>query len=207
VPQVRLEWVERGPRKGGCQRHHSHEEKEEVMKLAQFVMQGSQAKRIVTCNRMAWITQQGAAIITALSVAGSSTSVKSVRAALSTGNVAFYLYGSDAIGQYIMLSRYKGGYKFGWHRLGPDFYHLVAVAKLPGFMPRFSEEALFQELKSPRFTTPIIREWVPALSEELRYRGHLEVVEQHGLTTGMLHATTEDLDAALAAIAPLPIPA
>lgn len=176
------------------------------MKLAQFVMQGNQANRIVTCNRMAWITQRGSTIITALSVAGSSTSVKSVRAALSTGNITFYLHGSDAIGEWVQFSRYKGGYKFGWHRLTHDFYHMVAVAKMPGFMPQYSHDALYWELKSNRYTTPIIREWVPMLESELQSRGLLTVKEQHGITSGVLDATSQDLDDSLQAIAPLPIP-
>ena len=80
------------------------------------------------------------------------------------------------------------------HRLDYGLCHAMFVTKMDGFMPVFTEEPLWRELQKPRFTTPILREWLPFIRESLYQRDLLRFAESFGCKPGILLANTEQLD-------------
>jgi hypothetical protein len=68
------------------------------------------------------------------------------------------------------------------------------VARTPGFMPLVSEEALWQELNNVRFTTPILRSWLPHIEASLREQDYLEDAYCFNAPCGVLNLNTEALD-------------
>ena len=175
------------------------------MTLAQLRLTGNEASHTLWCDALARNRVDTDQVILVASVAGSGTAIKAVRAALSTGKCTFTLDESETIGRHVEMVRYRDGYRFHVHKLASDVAHLVAIAKQPGLLPVYSIDALYHELKTDRYTTPILREWLDDLEAELKSRRLLAVAEMHGITSGLLRATSDDLDACLAAIAPLAI--
>lgn len=175
------------------------------MNLARLRMQGNESSHTLWCDALTKHRVESDHVILVASVAGSGTAIKAMRAALSTGRCTFRLDDSDEIASYAEMGRYKGGYRFVTHKLASDVAHLVAIAKMPGLLPVYSHDALYRELKCERYTTPVLRDWVPAIEAELKQRRLLSVAQMHGITSGLLGATSDDLDECLRSIAPLAV--
>jgi hypothetical protein len=58
-----------------------------------------------------------------------------------------------------------------------------------------TDESLWQELNTTRFTTPILREWIPFIDRKLRECNRLENAHVFNCQCGILSATTAKLDA------------
>ena len=86
------------------------------------------------------------------------------------------------------------GYAFASHKLGYGMAHAVAVCKRPGFLVDDSDEALWRELKSPRYTTPMLRSWSPYLRAQLAQADLLERHANHACHCCTLSASDEILD-------------
>lgn len=86
------------------------------------------------------------------------------------------------------------GYDLHKHKMSYGMVHALFITRMPGFMKVVSEEALWQELKTLRFTTPVLREWVPYIDATLREDYHLEDANTFGCHCGILSATTKALD-------------
>ncbi len=61
-------------------------------------------------------------------------------------------------------------------------------------MPVVTDETVWQLLHGDRFTTPILREWMPWLRQEMRNRGHIVPLNQSGCQAGLALAKHETLD-------------
>src|SRR3954454_14504010 len=72
--------------------------------------------------------------------------------------------------------------------------HALFITRMKGFMLVVSEESLWQELKENRFTTPLLREWMPYVEGQLRTQDLLEEALVFNVTCGVLSATTTHLD-------------
>lgn len=86
------------------------------------------------------------------------------------------------------------GYACHTHKLGYGLVHAMFLARMDGFMRVVTPESLWQELNHVRFTTPILREWLPYLERELRQRDRLEEAQVFNCACGVLSATTKSLD-------------
>ena len=86
------------------------------------------------------------------------------------------------------------GYQVFTHKLGYGMAHALFITRMPGFMKTVTEESLWQELKTVRFTTPILREWMPYIEKTLRHEDRLENAHTFGCECGILSATTQSLD-------------
>jgi len=80
------------------------------------------------------------------------------------------------------------------HRLGYNVFHGIFIAQTKGLMLDGSDEALWNELKAPRFTTPLLRSWLPYLRRELASAGKLVPLGCLDCDCMGLTATTQDLD-------------
>lgn len=81
----------------------------------------------------------------------------------SASNPDGYEYGSFGY----LVREGEFGYTCYTAHLGCNTWHLLALSDAPGFLPVLSEVALWNELRSPRFSTPMIRAWLPWIAEQL----------------------------------------
>jgi hypothetical protein len=65
------------------------------------------------------------------------------------------------------------GYRIDAHRLGYGSIHAIFTARQQGFLPNDGDDALWQELKQERFTTPMLRAWLPYVRKELELKSLL----------------------------------
>lgn len=86
------------------------------------------------------------------------------------------------------------GYQTYTHKLGFNVVHAMFITRTPGFMKVVTEESLWQELNGPRFTTPVLRDWMPYIEKQLRDNYLLENASTFGCQCGILTASTKSLD-------------
>lgn len=88
------------------------------------------------------------------------------------------------------------GYKSYSVPLGYGQWHMVLVAKKQGMMPCLSEESMWQELNSTRYTTPLLREWSKTIYEFVTERSHIAMssVRNFGCKCARMKLTQEQLD-------------
>ena len=92
------------------------------------------------------------------------------------------------------MTRATEGYRTEWHRLEYGSAHALFITKVPGFLLSTDEEAVWQELNTDRFTTPLVREWMPWLMKALAEKKFLVEAECYRCKCGELTCTTEALD-------------
>lgn len=86
------------------------------------------------------------------------------------------------------------GYQVWTHKLGFGLVHALFITRTPGFMKVVTEESLWQELKGSRFTTPILRPWMPHIESRLREKDLLEDAHVFNCNCGIMSANTKHLD-------------
>jgi hypothetical protein len=158
----------------------------------------------VGCDALAVVGDRtGEVRVGLLSAAGPETAIKAVHACLVSNVKARFEFdesltvrkGKETWTRYCpTMERDKDGYDTHKVRLGFNTWHLLAVSKLPGFMPVMSETALNRELRSPLFTTPYLREWVPYIAERLTEAEMLRILPGFNTTCAFLKAGSPELD-------------
>ena len=88
----------------------------------------------------------------------------------------------------------QNGYRVDAHRLGFGSFHALFTSRQQGFLPNDSNDALWQELKQERFTTPLLRGWLPYVRKELEIKNLLSRCHTLDCTCCILTATSADLD-------------
>lgn len=86
------------------------------------------------------------------------------------------------------------GYTVYTHKLDFGQAHALMITKAPGFMRVVTDETIWQELNDDRFTTPVLREWVPYIAQQMRGREILEEAHCFNCNCGYMSATTTSLD-------------
>lgn len=129
-----------------------------------------------------------------LSVAGPHTTIKALHACLAGGaTVSYSIEGTGELDDWIIYP-YGDGYRCYTHRLTLNTWHLLAIAKREGLIPVVNDTALFNILKSDKFTTPLLPSWTPWLAKHLHRKGMLEPLACWQCEAATLDATTENLD-------------
>ena len=126
------------------------------------------------------------------SFAGPATAVKAV-AAILQGDTGCE-FSVDDCSPVWRANKYKKGYRVHRTRLALDLWHYVAVVKADNFMLSVSDEALWQVLKSAKYTTPLLRRWVPWLRAELTQLGHIRQANCWQCSVAGLALSTQQLD-------------
>ena len=80
------------------------------------------------------------------------------------------------------------------HRLGFGVLHAIFTSRQPGFLLDDSDDALWLELKQERFTTPLLRSWLPHVRKELEIKNLLQRCHTFDCHACVLTATSADLD-------------
>jgi hypothetical protein len=86
------------------------------------------------------------------------------------------------------------GYNTYIHKMDYGLAHAMFVCRQPSFMLVYSDETLWGKLKETRYTTPIVKDWLPYIRDELTNDNLLVEAESYRCRCGVLNATTDDLD-------------
>jgi SNF2 family DNA or RNA helicase len=133
-----------------------------------------------------------------LSVIGSETAVKALSAGLrSSDRDQKRIVYSVHIGNVNQndLSKAPDGYRIYRTKMDYGLWHVLCLAKRDGFLPVVSDETIWQLLQSDRFTTPLLREWVPWLCQEMKRRNVIIELTQNGCHAGLMLTDNDCLDA------------
>jgi hypothetical protein len=87
------------------------------------------------------------------------------------------------------------GYRIDSHRLGFGSIHAMFVCPQQGFLANDSDDALWQELKQERFSTPMLRGWLPYIRKELERKSLLSRCYVLDCARCVLAAASADSDA------------
>jgi hypothetical protein len=135
-----------------------------------------------------------------ISLVAFSQDLKALRAALAAGlaspmrlkNVSLSRDGESDVPESVWPA--PAGYRLDSHRLGFGSVHALFTCRQQGFLPDDSDEALWQELRQERFTTPLLRGWLPYVRAELELQSLLARCHTLDCTCCILAATSADLD-------------
>jgi hypothetical protein len=135
-----------------------------------------------------------------ISLVAFSQDIKAIRAALASGldspmrlnNVVLSKDGESEVPGSVWAS--PGGYRIDAHRLGFGSIHALFTCRQQGFLPNDSDDALWQELKQERFTTPLLRGWLPYIRKELELKSLLSRCHTLDCTCCILTGVSADLD-------------
>jgi hypothetical protein len=135
-----------------------------------------------------------------ISLAAYSQDVKAIRAGLAAGlNVPIRLReitltkdGETVAPDNVWSSGH--GYRVDAHRLGFGTLHAIFTTRQPGFLLDDGDDALWQELKQERFTTPLLRSWLPHVRKELEIKNLLQRCHAFDCNACVLTAMSSDLD-------------
>lgn len=89
------------------------------------------------------------------------------------------------------LSPSKWGYAMYMERLEHGLVHAVFITRDPGFIVYLDPESLWQKLKTDAFTTPLLREWMPWLTQQLIARNMLSECKCMRCNSAMLSIANE----------------
>ena len=137
-----------------------------------------------------------------LSCVGYASDIKAMRAALAT---------NDKDGMLLQGCHLKGGNgghfhaKDAWpfrstryscyaHKLGLNAWHAIFQARVAGILVDGSDDTLWAELNSERFTTPMLRSWLPYIREELIRFNMLRPCDCMDCEVSRLSCNTQTLD-------------
>ncbi len=135
-----------------------------------------------------------------ISLVAFSQDVKALRAALAAGltspmwlkHVTLEKDGESKVPESVVPS--PSGYRIDAHRLGFGSIHALFTCRQQGFLPNDSDDALWHELKQERFTTPLLRGWLPYVRKELELKSLLTRCHTLDCACCVLTATSADLD-------------
>ncbi len=92
------------------------------------------------------------------------------------------------------VSPSPGGYRIDAHKLGFGSIHALFTCRQQGFLANDSDDALWQELKQERLTTPLLRGWLPHIRKELELKRLLSRCYTLDCSCCVLTARSADLD-------------
>jgi hypothetical protein len=179
--------------------------------LPSLVVTTAKSEFRLRCHAAAWASEYGGRMklrrrhgqdypgLLVLSATGPDTAVKSVRATLYQPDVeAEFVLESETTGRMLKARLAFDGkpvtYTAAVTKLAPGVIHLVALAKIPGLMPDMSDDHLWAELTGPRYTTPLLRAWIPWLKTAMSAGGGIVVANGFAATVGVLKTEPDALD-------------
>jgi hypothetical protein len=183
----------------------------EEIELPPLVVKTAKSEFRLRCHAIAWSEEYGGRMksrrrygqerpgLLLLSATGPDTAVKSVRATLYQPDIeAEFVLETETIERMIKARIGVDGkpvtYTAAVTKLAPGVIHMVALAKIPGLMPNMSDDHLWAELTGPRYTTPLLRSWIPWIKETMTGNGGIVVANGFAATVGVLKTEPEALD-------------
>jgi len=183
------------------------------IEISELMVKNTKSQFRLQCHAASWAKEYGGCVklrrghfqehpgLLLLSVTGPDTAVKSVRATLYQPDVdaEFLLQGGETSQQMVKARVLFGGrpavYSAAIAKLDSGVIHMVALAKIPGLMPNMSDNHLWSELTSPRYTTPLLRSWIPWLKDAMAENGKIILGDGFASSVGVLRTEPDELDA------------
>jgi hypothetical protein len=132
--------------------------------------------------------------IQVLSIMGAESSAKAIAAILhSDGKASFRILAED-FSPYQEFGKEEDGYSIYRHRASLNSWHFLCISKRKGLLTSLDEASVWRELRSDRFTTPLLRGWSPYIVDELKDRQLLVRLDGFGCEAGLLTADSDELD-------------
>jgi hypothetical protein len=132
--------------------------------------------------------------IPVLSVMGAESAAKAIAAILHSEGKAYFRIETEGISPYQEFAKDKEGYCVYKHRASLNHWHFLCISKRKGLLTCMDEASVWRELRSERFTTPLLRSWAPYVVRQLKERELLAQLDGFGCEAGLLTADNEDLD-------------
>src|SRR5262245_17634894 len=132
--------------------------------------------------------------IQVVSIMGAESAAKGLAAILHSDGKAAFRIDAESVPYYQEFDKEKDGYSVYKHRASLNHWHFVAISKRKGLLTCMDESRIWAELRSERFTTPLLRSWAPYIVEQLKEHELLEPLEGFGCDAGMLTADSDELD-------------
>ena len=135
-----------------------------------------------------------------LSATGPDTAAKAVRATLYQPDIRgrFILDVGDTPQQMTKARPTFDGkpvsYGAAIAKLAPGVIHLVALAKIPGPHAQHERRPSLDRIVGPRYTTPLLRSWIPWLKQAMTEGGGIVVAKGFLATVGVLKTEPDELD-------------
>jgi hypothetical protein len=129
-----------------------------------------------------------------VSLMGAESAAKAVAAVLHSEGQARFRIEAEGVPHYQEFGKDRQGYAVYKHRVSLNHWHFLCISKRPGLLTSRDEASLWRELRSERFTTPLLRCWAPYIVEQLKERHLLERLDGFGCEAGLLTADSDDLD-------------
>ena len=171
------------------------------MQMGTLTVKGKETHRTLPCAAVA-LHREGrnymnSRQIMAVSCAGPGNTIQALAAGLqSRVKATFVVEGPDKDdhNDSFYPDRFEGRYDCFKYRIRYNTWHLIAVAQRPGLIQAVSDEAIWQHLASTRFTTPLLRSWVPWLVQRMKEETLLTDCEGFGCDSAVLSLDTDGLD-------------
>lgn len=167
------------------------------LNIATLHMTAKEATHTFRCSQFA--LREDDDMLVLASVIGPQTAVKSFMAVLNQNITAYFRVSADVEykPRYTTYQAKKhakqGNYTCRTHRLGFNIIQATAIFREPGFLPSVTEESIWTELTSPRYTTPLLRAWMPYMMRVLK-NPLLVRCPAFQCEPGFLTATREQID-------------
>lgn len=136
-----------------------------------------------------------------LSAVGPGTAVKGCAAALNRANreltkLTFHSMpkGELAWWEGRPISGHFCGFRTNYTRLAMDTWQMLALARDRSLLTSDDDESLWQYLKSDRFTTPLLRPWLPEVVKQLRAKQWIRGLHAFGCRPCLAHVHQDRLD-------------
>lgn len=104
-----------------------------------------------------------------ISAVGASTAVKGFCAIFGDSKIPcrINLEGAMSISSYTTFERDDKEYNIHRVKLVDSWYHVVIISKDERLIPHLDPNSLWAKLKSTAFTTPMLSDWMPYITEKL----------------------------------------
>ena len=157
------------------------------------------------CDALAYDNSSYDKRLLIISGIAAATGVKAISAALWTPQVNCRITGNLPGESVYQFGRDPAGYAVYRHKIGGNFWHMLAVSRCPTLLADMSEASVWARLRSDDYTTPMLRGWMPWLMADLLKRPVSEEDSSAVLrrancfqcNAGLLEAEVEHVDAAV----------
>ena len=130
-----------------------------------------------------------------VSAAGDESSTKALAASLQSPDMPLaFGFAFDEAPSCYRKKRSQHGYKAYRTKLPNGQWNVLLVTKDPHFMPVYDDVAVWEWLRGPAYTTPVVQAWLPFLQEKIAAH-HLADMTAVGCHPALLQLSDEQLDA------------
>lgn len=152
----------------------------------------------IKCDRIA-LTDKAELLF--VSMIADSGIIKGMRGSLSTNKNVTISYngpeltdGNRKSRSYFTISKLECGYRDDSHRIGYGMVHAFFFTRLDGILLNCDDDHLWAHLRDDRYTTPIVRDWMPWIRQEMVRKNYLRQAVCFGCNVARVVMTPAQLD-------------